>query len=42
MGLQLIGKPFTESILIGVAHAYEALTDWHVRKPSQREIGLGQ
>lgn len=42
IGLQLIGKPFTESTLIGIAHAYEALTDWHVRQPSQREIGLGQ
>ena len=35
-GLQLIARPFAESTLLGAAHAYEALTDWHTRRPPQR------
>jgi len=33
IGLQLIGKPFEESSLLSIAHAYEQSTDWHLRRP---------
>ena len=34
IGLQIVGKPFEESMILRVAHAYQQLTDWH-----RREIG---
>jgi aspartyl-tRNA(Asn)/glutamyl-tRNA(Gln) amidotransferase subunit A len=34
VGLQLVGKPFTESSLLAAAHAYEQATDWHQRLPT--------
>ena len=33
VGLQLIGRPFEESTLLGVAHGYGQVTDWHQRRP---------
>jgi aspartyl-tRNA(Asn)/glutamyl-tRNA(Gln) amidotransferase subunit A len=33
IGLQLLGKPFDESRLLRLAHAYEQSTDWHRMKP---------
>ena len=33
IGLQLIGRPFDEARLLGVAHAYEQATPWHTRRP---------
>jgi aspartyl-tRNA(Asn)/glutamyl-tRNA(Gln) amidotransferase subunit A len=32
MGLQLGSGPFTEELLLGVAHAYEQATPWHTRR----------
>jgi aspartyl-tRNA(Asn)/glutamyl-tRNA(Gln) amidotransferase subunit A len=32
-GLQLIGPHFAEARLLGLAHQYQALTDWHRRMP---------
>lgn len=32
IGLQILGRPFGESALLRVAHAYEQATDWHRRK----------
>ena len=32
-GLQLIGPPFAEARLLGVAHQYQAQTSWHRRMP---------
>ncbi|MHA3775245.1 Asp-tRNA(Asn)/Glu-tRNA(Gln) amidotransferase subunit GatA [Verrucomicrobiota bacterium sgz303538] len=34
IGLQLIGKPFQESQLLQIAHAYEQSTDWHKARPA--------
>ncbi len=34
IGLQLIGKPFAESTILGAADAYQRLTDWHERQPA--------
>ena len=33
VGLQIAGKPFDETTLFRVAHAYEQATDWHTRRP---------
>ncbi len=34
VGLQLIGRVFDESRLLNVAHQYQAVTDWHTRRPA--------
>jgi aspartyl-tRNA(Asn)/glutamyl-tRNA(Gln) amidotransferase subunit A len=33
IGIQLAGSHFAESTLLGVAHAYQRVTDWHRRRP---------
>jgi aspartyl-tRNA(Asn)/glutamyl-tRNA(Gln) amidotransferase subunit A len=33
IGLQIIGKPFDESTILRVAHAYELNTGWHLEYP---------
>ena len=33
VGMQLIGRPFEESTLLGAAHAYGQVTDWHRQAP---------
>ena len=33
MGLQIVGRPFDEEMVLRVAHAYEQNTDWHDRRP---------
>jgi aspartyl-tRNA(Asn)/glutamyl-tRNA(Gln) amidotransferase subunit A len=33
VGLQIIGNYFDEARMLGVAHRYQQLTDWHIRKP---------
>jgi len=34
IGMQIIGKPFSEETLLKIAHAYQQATDWHKRKPN--------
>ena len=33
VGMQIIGKPFSEETLLKIAYAYEQATEWHKRKP---------
>ena len=33
IGMQIIGKHFDESTILGIAYAHEQSTDWHKRKP---------
>jgi aspartyl-tRNA(Asn)/glutamyl-tRNA(Gln) amidotransferase subunit A len=33
IGMQIIGKPFSEETLLRIAFAYEQATNWHKRKP---------
>jgi aspartyl-tRNA(Asn)/glutamyl-tRNA(Gln) amidotransferase subunit A len=36
IGLQVVGKPFEESMILRIAHAYQQLTDWHRREINTR------
>jgi len=33
VGMQLMGRPFEEDVLLRAAHAYQQATDWHTRRP---------
>ena len=33
VGMQLIGPHFREDVLLGVAYAYQQVTDWHRKVP---------
>jgi aspartyl-tRNA(Asn)/glutamyl-tRNA(Gln) amidotransferase subunit A len=33
IGLQIVGKPFDEPMVLRVGHGYQRLTDWHTRVP---------
>jgi len=33
VGLQLVGRPFEDGVVLRVGHAYEQATDWHKRRP---------
>jgi len=33
LGIQLIGRPFDESLVLRLGHAYERATGWHTRRP---------
>ena len=37
IGLQIVGKPFEESMILRIAHAYQQLTDWHRREINTRQ-----
>jgi len=34
IGLQVIGKPFDEAMLVQIGGAYEGASEWHRRRPS--------
>ena len=34
IGLQISAKPFQDSLVLAVAHAYEQATEWHKRRPA--------
>ncbi|GAH32584.1 unnamed protein product, partial [marine sediment metagenome] len=33
IGMQIIGKPFSEETILKIAYAYEQATEWHKKKP---------
>ncbi len=33
LGMQIIGRPFGETTILRVGHAYERATEWHTRRP---------
>jgi len=33
VGLMIYGKPFREDMVLRVGHAYQQVTDWHMRRP---------
>jgi aspartyl-tRNA(Asn)/glutamyl-tRNA(Gln) amidotransferase subunit A len=34
LGMQILGRPFGESTILRIGHAYERATEWHTRRPS--------
>jgi aspartyl-tRNA(Asn)/glutamyl-tRNA(Gln) amidotransferase subunit A len=34
VAMQLVGRPFDESTLFALGHAYQGATDWHLRAPA--------
>jgi aspartyl-tRNA(Asn)/glutamyl-tRNA(Gln) amidotransferase subunit A len=34
LGMQILGRPFGETTILRIGHAYEAATEWHTRRPS--------
>ena len=34
IGMQIIGKPFSEETILKIAYAYQQATEWHKRKPN--------
>jgi aspartyl-tRNA(Asn)/glutamyl-tRNA(Gln) amidotransferase subunit A len=34
IGMQIIGKPFSEETLFQIAYAFQMTTDWHLQKPT--------
>ena len=38
VGLQLMGKHFSEPALLGAAHRYQQATDWHLRVPGETPL----
>ncbi|MDH6268160.1 amidase [Rhizobium sp. SG_E_25_P2] len=34
IGFQFVAKPFDEALLCRAAHAYQGVTDWHLRRPA--------
>ena len=34
LGMQMAGRPSEDATVLGVADAYQRLTDWHKRVPS--------
>jgi aspartyl-tRNA(Asn)/glutamyl-tRNA(Gln) amidotransferase subunit A len=33
LGMQIVGRPFGESTILRIGHAYERATEWHTRRP---------
>ena len=38
VGLQIMGRHFSEALLLGVAHQYQQATDWHRRVPTETPL----
>src|SRR4029453_6913073 len=34
LGMHIVGRPFEETTILRMGHAYERATDWHTRRPS--------
>ena len=33
LGMQIVGRPFGETTILRIGHAYERATEWHTRRP---------
>jgi aspartyl-tRNA(Asn)/glutamyl-tRNA(Gln) amidotransferase subunit A len=40
IGMQIVGKPFAEPMVLKVGDAYQQITDWHWHTPPAMEEGL--
>jgi aspartyl-tRNA(Asn)/glutamyl-tRNA(Gln) amidotransferase subunit A len=34
LGMQIVGRPFEETTILRIGHAYERATEWHTRRPA--------
>jgi aspartyl-tRNA(Asn)/glutamyl-tRNA(Gln) amidotransferase subunit A len=34
LGMQIVGRPFEETTILRIGHAYEQATEWHTRRPA--------
>ncbi len=34
LGMQIVGRPFGETTMLKIGHAYERATEWHARRPA--------
>jgi len=34
LAFQLVGRPFDEATILRLGHAYQGVTDWHMRRPA--------
>jgi aspartyl-tRNA(Asn)/glutamyl-tRNA(Gln) amidotransferase subunit A len=39
IGMQLMGAPFSEALLLKISHAYQFVTDYHQKKPALLDAG---
>jgi Asp-tRNA(Asn)/Glu-tRNA(Gln) amidotransferase A subunit family amidase len=42
VGMQIIGKPFSEETLLKIAHVYQQVTEWHKKRPKIKELKRGE
>jgi aspartyl-tRNA(Asn)/glutamyl-tRNA(Gln) amidotransferase subunit A len=40
VGLQLVGRPFSENTLLAIGREFQKRTDWHLKRPPVPEIGV--
>lgn len=38
-GIQFMGRPYSENQILGIARAYQEITDWHLKRPPNTSIG---
>lgn len=41
-GLQIIGRPFKDDVVLRLGHLYQQLTDWHTRVPTEHASSLSE
>jgi aspartyl-tRNA(Asn)/glutamyl-tRNA(Gln) amidotransferase subunit A len=34
VGMQLVGRPFAEDVILRLGHAFQTATEWHLRAPA--------
>ena len=39
IGIQLMGAPFSEELLLKISHSYQQVTDYHLKKPALLDAG---
>jgi aspartyl-tRNA(Asn)/glutamyl-tRNA(Gln) amidotransferase subunit A len=41
LGMQLVGRPFEDALVLAAGHAYQQVTDWHRRTPDLTSVAGG-
>ena len=41
VGFQVYGRPLDDSVLFRIAHAYQRVTDWHMKRPQPQATRTG-